>query len=167
MRQQVLEAIESARLNLDQALAGLEQVPETEAEIVGYTAHKLKNYLAVVGATADLLEVYFAGHPDEQVRVWVEGLQHAVQLMNHEAGRLMSSAHGRSAAFRFEKVDVGLLVFRACNFYRRKSAWKNMQLSTDVRPDCCFARADRVALAAVMDNLLSNAFKFSRKGSRI
>ena len=26
--------------------------------------------LVVVGATAELLEVYFAGHPDEQVKVW-------------------------------------------------------------------------------------------------
>lgn len=41
---QVMEALENARANLDQAIAGLEKIPEIDAETVGYTAHKLKNY---------------------------------------------------------------------------------------------------------------------------
>jgi signal transduction histidine kinase len=167
MKQDVMVAIENARVNLDQALAGLEHMPETNAEIVSYTAHKLKNYLTVVGATADLLEVYFAGHPDEQLKIWIEGLQHAVHLMNHDAGRLMQSANGTEPGFRLEKVDVALLVFRACNFYRRKAAWKNIQINTELQPDRCFASTDRVALSAVLDNLLSNAFKFSENGRKI
>ena len=66
---QVMEALENARANLDQAIAGLEKIPEIDAETVAYTAHKLKNFLAVVGAASELLEVYLAGHPDEQVQI--------------------------------------------------------------------------------------------------
>jgi uncharacterized protein YjaG (DUF416 family) len=79
MKKQVVEAIENAKVNLDQALAGLEKIPEIVAETVGYTAHKVNNYLMVVGATSELLEVYLAGHPDEQVHIWIKGLQHAIQ----------------------------------------------------------------------------------------
>ena len=70
-KKQVLEALESARANLDQAIADL----EIKAETVGYTAHKLNNYLTIFGATVDLLHISLSGHPDEQVQVWVEGLQ--------------------------------------------------------------------------------------------
>ena len=132
MKHDVMAAIERARGSLDQAMAGLEDMPETDAEMVSYTAHRLKNYLAVVGATAELIEVYFAGHPDEQVKIWIEGLQHAVHLMSHDAGRLLNTANGRDPVFKSEQVDVALLVFRVCNFYRRKADWKNIQIHTDL-----------------------------------
>jgi signal transduction histidine kinase len=167
MKQDVMAALESARVNLDQALAGLEHLPETDAQLVSYTVHKLKNYLTVVGATADLFEVYFAGSPDEQLRTWIEGVQHAVHLMHHDINRLMLSANGVEPAFKYEKVDMGLLVFRASNFYRRKSASKSIQVNADLQPDACFALTDRVAVAAVLDNLLSNAVKYSGTGKRV
>ncbi len=167
MKKQVVEALENARANLDQAIAGLETIPEIDAETVGYTAHKLKNYLTVVGATAELLEVYLAGHPDEQVRIWIEGLQHAVHLMKHDIGRLMLSANGTEPTFKLEKVDMALLTFRVCNFYRHKAAWKKIQIHSELMPDRCIAWTDRVAVAAVLDNLLSNALKFSENGKEI
>ena len=167
MKKQVMEALENARANLDQAIAGLETIPETEAESVGYTAHKLKNYLSVVGATAELLEVYLAGHPDEQVQIWIEGLQHSVHLMKHDVSRLMFSANGTEPKFKLEKVDMALLAFRGCNFYRHKAAWKKIQVNSELQPDCCFAWTDRVAVAVVLDNLLSNALKFSENGKQI
>ena len=164
---QVMEALENARANLDQAIAGLEKIPEIDAETVGYTAHKLKNYLAVVGAASELLEVYLAGHPDEQVQIWIEGLQHAVQLMKHDVGRLMFSANGTAPKFKLEKVDIALLAFRGCNFYRHKAAWKKIQVNSELQPDCCVAWTDRVAVAVILDNLLSNALKFSENGKQI
>lgn len=167
MKRQVVEALEKARANLDQAIAGLETIPETGNEAVGYTAHKLNNYLTVVGATAELLEVYLAGHPDDQVQIWIEGLQHAVQLMKHDIGYLMFSANGAEPKYKLEKVDLALLAFRACNFYRHKAAWKKIQVNSELQPDCCFAWTDRVAVAVVLDNLLSNALKFSENGKQI
>jgi signal transduction histidine kinase len=167
MKQQVAQALELARAHLDQAIAGLEKIPEIDSETVGYNAHKLKNYLTVVGAAADLLEVYLAGHPDEQVHIWIEGLQHALHLMKHDIDRLMFSTNGTEPKFKLEKVDMALLAFRACNFYRHKASWKNIQVNSELQPDCCFAWTDRVGIAVVLDNLLSNALKFSDSGKQI
>jgi signal transduction histidine kinase len=167
MKKQVVEAIENAKANLDEALAGLEKITGAEAETVGYTAHKLKNYLTIVGATSELLEVYLAGHPDEQLHTWIEGLQHAIQLMTHDVSRLMYSTNGVEPKLKCEKVDMALLAFRVCNFYRRKADWKKIQVNSELQPECCFAWTDRVAVAAVLDNLMSNALKFSENGKKI
>jgi two-component system sensor histidine kinase/response regulator len=167
MKKQVLEALENARSNLDEAIAGLETIPEVDGETVVYSAHKLNNYLMVVGAATELLEVYLAGHPDDQVQVWLEGIQHAVQLMKYDLSRLMLSTKGAEPKFKLEKVDLGLLAFRACNFYQRKAAWKKIQINSDLKPDCAFAWTDRVAVAVILDNLLSNALKFSVTGSQV
>jgi signal transduction histidine kinase len=167
VKKQIKEALENARTNLDQAIADLDTLPEIDAETVGYTAHKLKNYLTVVGATAELLEVYLAGHPDEQVKIWVEGLQHAIHLMKHDVGRLMISANGSELKLKLEKVDIALLAFRMCNFYRHKAAWKKIEINSEFESDGCLAWTDRVSVAVVLDNLLSNALKFSETGKQI
>jgi signal transduction histidine kinase len=167
MKHQVMEALESARSNLDLAIADLEILPDIDAETVGYTGHKLKNYLNVAGAAVELLRVYLAGHPDEQVHIWIEGLQHAVHLMKHETSRLMFSASGTEPEFKLEKVDMALMAFRGCNFYRHRAAWKKIQINSELQADGCFALTDRVAVAVALDNLMSNALKFSQQGKQI
>jgi signal transduction histidine kinase len=167
MKTQILDALSSAKANLDQAIADLEKIPAIDAEDLGYTAHKLKNYLTVVGATAELLEVYLAGSPDEQIHIWIEGLRHAIELMKHDIDRLMRSAVGTESKVKLEKVDMALLAFRCCNFYRQKAAWKKIQINSELQPGYCFAWTDRVAVAVVLDNLLSNALKYSENGKQI
>ena len=105
-----IEAIENAKASLDQAMTELEKVPEFDPATVAYAAHALKNYIAVSGAVTDLLKVYLSGHPDDQVRIWIEGLQHALQLMNHTVNQLVHSAKGIEPKLKFEKVDMGLSV---------------------------------------------------------
>jgi len=167
MKNQIRDALSSAKANLDQAIADLEKIPAIDAEDLGYTAHKLKNYLTVVGAAVELLEVYLAGSPDEQIHIWIEGLRHAIELMKHDIERLMRSAVGTESKVKLEKVDMALLAFRCCNFYRQKAAWKNIRINSELQPGYCFAWTDRVAVAVVLDNLLSNALKFSENGKQI
>jgi signal transduction histidine kinase len=167
VKKSVTDALEEAKGKLDEALRGLETLSEIDPSTVAYSAHELENYLTVAGAGADLLLVATAGYADEQVKRWIEGIQHVVQLMAHSVHRLNLSTNTTGAKFAFLKVDMGLLVFRACNFYQRKAEWKKIQVITDLAPDRFFAKTDPVAVAAVMDNLLSNAFKFSASGKRI
>jgi len=157
----VTDALEDAKGKLDEALRGLEALSEIDPSTVAYSAHELENYLSVAGAAADLLRVATAEYADEQVKRWIEGIQHVVQLMTHSVHRLSLTTNTTGAKFAFRKVDMGLLVFRACNFYQRKAEWKKIQVITDLAPDRFFAKTDPIAVAAVMDNLLSNAFKFS------
>src|SRR5207244_3339161 len=63
-----------------------------------------------------------------------------------------------------EPVDVSVLIERVCHFYRRKAAEKQISITPDLHVEEPDARADRVAVAVVMDNLLSNAIKYSPHG---
>jgi len=83
------------------------------------------------------------------------------------AGQLMNSSAGPSMTMRLETVDMGALVGRVCDFYRRIADAKDIRLVYAPEPDVPEVRADRVALAAVMDNLLSNAIKYSPHGARV
>jgi len=166
-KKKVAANIERAKADLDLALADLDKLPDIDSQTFSYCAHALNNYLMVAGAATELLGVSLAGHPDDQVRIWVEGLRHAINLMTHSVRRMMNESNGHEPELKFEKVDSALLIFRVCNFYQRKAEWKKIQINCEAEPDLPLAWMDRVAFAAVMDNLLSNALKFSERGKSV
>jgi two-component system, sensor histidine kinase LadS len=160
-------AIARAQVDLIDALAQLKKVPAVEARSVAFTAHALSNYLTITGGAVELILQRLADHPDPQLRVWLEGVQHATDLMTHTVSQLLTAAVTTEAKLRFEKVDLPLLVQRTCNHYQRIADRKKMRVIVDAMVDVPPAWTDRVAVASVLDNLLSNAIKYSQLGKQV
>jgi signal transduction histidine kinase len=168
IKDRVATAIVNARADLEQALGDLERLPAFDPGAVVFAAHALTNYLTVAEGTVDLLLLALADHPNAQVRSWLEGVHQTTSLMSHIAGELMKHASITSAPkLRFDKLDLPLLVQRACAFYRRKADRKKIRITWESQVTHPFVRADRVAVAAVLDNLLSNAVKYSLPDKQI
>jgi signal transduction histidine kinase len=164
----VVDALRRARTDLDTALADMEHVAALDPSQVSFAAHALGNFLMVVTATSDMLLEALADHPDQDVRTWLEGLQHAAGLMSHIVGQLGNvSAIAPEAQLRPEEVDLIVACGRACEFYRRIAERKEIDIIYEPTIAKALVRTDRVAAAAVLDNLLSNAVKYSPGGRRI
>ncbi len=162
VKDQVAAAIVQARSDLEQALADLDRLPAFDPGTVAFAAHALSNFLTVTGCTADLLLAALADHPDSRIRDWLQGIQQATNMMSHITTDLMTNASITSVpSLKFERVDLPLMIQRACAFYQRKAALKQLRISWEIQAHQPYARADRVAVAAVIDNLLSNAVKYS------
>lgn len=163
----VAAAIARAQLELVEALAQLERIPAFDARAVAFTAHALSNYLTITGGAVELTLHRLANHPDPQLRVWLEGVQHATDLMTDTVSQLMRGSVTSDSKLRFEKVDLPLLVQRTCNHYERIAARKTIRLIVDSTAEVPPAWTDRVAVASVLDNLLSNAVKYSQSGQQV
>jgi len=163
----VAAAIARAQVDLVDALAQLEKVPVVEARSVAFTAHALSNYLTITGGAVELILQRLADHPDPQLRVWLEGVQHATDLMTHTVSQLLSAAVTTEAKLRFEEVDLPLLVKRICDHYQRIGDRKTIRVIVDSMVGVPPAWTDRVAVASVLDNLLSNAIKYSQPGKQV
>lgn len=166
-RSEVAAAIQRAQADLEQALADLDKLPAVDVRSLGLAAHALSNFLTVSGAVVDGLMLSLRDHPEPQVRIWLEGLRHATNLMVHTVSQLMNSSAAVEPSLRFEAVDLAWLVQSACAYYRRAAVAKGIRITTDVSPEVPVVWADRVAVAAVLDNLLSNAVKYSPSGKDI
>jgi signal transduction histidine kinase len=166
-KDQISASIVRARAELEHALTSLEKLPALDHKVVGFTAHALNNYLHLTGGTVDLLRQSLADHPDPQINTWLDGLQHVTTLMTHTVSQLMCTAVSAETQFRFEQVDLGLLVSRVCAFYQRVATRKQITITQSVLPGLPPVWTDRVAVAAVLDNLLSNAVKYSPGGGRV
>ena len=159
--------IERAKADLELALSELEKLPAFDPGTFAYAAHALGNYLNVVGAHAELLQVALADHPDTRVRILLDGLQHATNLMAHTVSRLLNTSMTGEPRLKRERVDMSLLTQRACGYYQRIADRKQIQMTYQPQADFLYAWTDRVAVSAVWDNLLSNAVKYSPPGTTI
>jgi len=163
----VASAIARAQADLEVAMAELERMPAADAGSVAFAAHALNNYLTVTEGTIELILMRLVDHPDAQIRAWLEGVQHAGKLMARTVSQLMNASPNTELKLRFEKVDLPALAQRVCTYYQRVADRKAIRMITDSSGDVPPVWTDRVAVAAVLDNLVSNAVKYSPPGKQI
>ena len=160
-------AIARAQASLEEAVAELDKLPAVDAQSIGLSAHALSNFLTVSSVVVDFLLTALHDHPERQVRVWLEGLSHATNLMAHTVSQLMSNSAGVVSRLQVDVFELPVLVERACAYYRGRAQQKGIELIFDAESDLPPVQTDRVLVSAILDNLLSNAAKYSPRGKRI
>src|SRR4030095_2471574 len=166
-KQKVIASISDARNQLDSALSDLEKLPAFDSSSVPFTAHALSNFLTVAEGTTELLRRELPADADPELPRLLNGLRHATQLMMHSVSQLMNNAPIGDFRLRFEKIDLVLLVQRACAYYQRLAMRKDLRIVFEPNDNVHSVWSDRVAVAAILDNLLSNAVKYSPSGKSI
>ena len=159
--------IAKAKIELEEALLQIEQLPAFDTDTISFAAHALNNYLTVSFATVDLIRITLKDHPDPQIHTWLKGLQHVSNLMTHTVSQLMNASASGKPQFIFDKVNFPLFVQRGCDYYQRIAERKQIRIAFNQEGDMPPVWADRVAAGAAMDNLLSNAVKYSESGTEI
>jgi signal transduction histidine kinase len=156
-RNRTAESIGRAKAELDRALAELDGIRSADPATVGLVAHAMSNYITVTTATVELLQLTLRDHPEGGVQIWLEGIAHAANLMQHSMGRLVAVSTPRDFPLKLDYVNVALLIQRACDYYRRRAEAQRIRIVVESRGSIPLVWADRVALAVVADNLLAGA----------
>jgi signal transduction histidine kinase len=156
-----VESITKARIELDRALAELDQLRTFDPALLGVVAHAMSNYITVTTATVEMLQISLRDYPDADVPIWLEAIAHAANLMQHSIGRLVAVGAPRDFPLKLDFVNLAVLVQRACDYHRRRAEPRGVRIVVDVAGSIPLLWADRVALAVVADNLLSNAVQVS------
>jgi signal transduction histidine kinase len=159
-----IASIELARAELEGALEQLRELPTLDPNTIRYAAHAMKNYLTVTSVGVDLLSRALADYPNRDVGIWLEGLRHTTKLMTQTVRLLTNASVAIKLDLKWEKVDLPTLVQRACNYYNVQAREKRIQIVFESSAKSPHVWTDRVATAVVLDNLLSNALKFSGPG---
>ncbi len=166
-KDRIASAISLAQSNLADALSALERLPAFDPSSVAFASHALNNFLTVTDGTVELLLLRLKDTEDDQVLTWLKAVKHATHLMARTVSQLMTATVQPETKLRFERVDLPLLVQRACQYYDRLASRKNISVTVTAAEAVPQVWTDRVAVAAVLDNLLSNAVKYSPPGKPI
>ena len=163
----VAAAIVSAQERLHDALAALEALPVLDPDAIGFATHALNNYLTIMGGTLELLLEALQAYPDPQIPAWLGGLLHVTDLMTHTVSRLVTTTPLETKHLVFARVELPVSVQRVCHYYQRHAERKQLTIHLDTSAVVPPVWTDRMAVVMVLNNVLSNAIKFSPPGKSI
>jgi two-component system sensor histidine kinase/response regulator len=145
----------------------LQRLAEEKDELLNLMAHDLKNGLAAIRLHAEFL----ARHAPElgpPARQCVDTLSHEAVRLAECIGELLASQASGPQPLRLAPVDLVVHVREAVDAHRPLAEAKGQRLDFEVPgAEPCVVLADAAALRQVLDNLVSNAIKFSPPGRRV
>ena len=139
-------------------------------EILGTVAHDLKNPLGVIlGRTEMLTELIAAGSTKEGIATQIDHIRDATKRLTAMVDHLISDAMADAfdITIRREPVDLSALVSDVAEANRPSAVNKQQQITVSApgHSDLTMCDADRMREA--IDNLVSNAIKYSPIGGKI
>src|SRR5512139_1297346 len=138
-------------------------------EILGTVAHDLKNPLGVIlGRTEMLKELISTGASESGITAQVDHIRDATKRLTTMVDHLISDAMADAfdITIRREPVDVALLVQEVTEA-NQPLAVNKQQAITVTAPSNIVTMCDTDRIREAIDNLISNAVKYSPIGGRI
>jgi two-component system sensor histidine kinase/response regulator len=149
-------------LALKQTRDRLKRIAEDKDELLGILAHDLKNHLGGMQMSAQLLHDRAAELSDSRLtRMSGNILNASNQMFSFVKEFLANTAADRGYTLKLEPVSIAAASSAAVQRYADAAARKSLAFDEDYSPDKPLVMADPGALDQVIDNLVSNAVKFS------
>jgi signal transduction histidine kinase/CheY-like chemotaxis protein len=160
----------SANERLDSQWKTLRRANEFKNEVLGTVAHDLRNPLGVILGRTELMNELVAMEPPpaEKLRDQLGHIRASAGQMTELVNDLISDAmmDAHNIAIRHERVDLAPILGEIVTA-NRALAEKKEQTIQVVAPPHQFWNCDRDRLREAVDNLVSNAIKYSPRGGRI
>jgi two-component system sensor histidine kinase/response regulator len=154
-------------LALKAARDHLRQLAEDKDELLGILAHDLKNHLGGMQMSVQLLRDRAKTHGDERLdRITANVLHSTEQMFSFVREFLANSAADRDLPLALEAVQLNQLAAAAVQHYEETARRKDITLQHEPGGDFAVS-VDREAMDQVLDNLISNAIKFSPPGRTV
>jgi signal transduction histidine kinase/CheY-like chemotaxis protein len=138
-------------------------------EILGTVAHDLKNPLGVIlGRTEMLTELIGADSSKQSITAQVEHIRDATKRLTSMVDHLISDAMADAfdITIRREPVDIAALVSEVAEANKPSAMNKQQVIAVSAPPDR-FTMCDSDRMREAIDNLISNAIKYSPIGGKI
>jgi len=134
-------------------------------EFLGIAAHDLKNPLTVIGGSAELLGMTT---DPASVRKLSEAIGASTKRMRELIANLLDVNAIEQGKFtsNIERCDLSALVLQSVENNRPNAARKEIAICVGPS-EGTWARADRGATVQILDNLISNAIKYSPKKTSV
>lgn len=162
-------ALMQANRRLSSQWMRLQRANGFKNEILGTVAHDLKNPLGVIlGRTEMLTELISAGSSKESVTAQVEHIRDATKRLTSMVDHLISDAMADAfdISIRREPVDIAALVSEVADANQPLAVNKQQTITVSAPPNIV-TMCDTDRMREAIDNLVSNAIKYSPIGGRI
>lgn len=165
---EVNREITNLQRELARQKAELARLNERKNEFMGIAAHDLRSPLSVIQGFSSLL-LRHPQMPEEERNELLTMITDSVRDMLEMLNNLLNIAEIESGKLRLTPADTDIYEYmeRIVQRNRPLADQKNIQLYLDLQADLPRLSFDPRRIQQVMDNLLSNAFKFSQRDTQV
>jgi len=147
----------------------LQELDDLKAEFVSHITHELRSPLTAIHAGTQLLMEEIPGPVNEAQRETLELMvESSRQLIDMISSLLdLSKIDAGMMEYRIVSTDLKRVIDTAVNKIRLLADRERIRIVIEAPRGPIFAPVDEIRMQQVLDNLLSNALKFSREGGSI
>lgn len=158
-----------ARRELEESHARLAALNHEKDQMFGVAAHDLRGPLAVIMGFAEHALKLMNEGDERPNRHALEVIRNEAEQMNHFLGTLLdlNELERGGAALRISDCDLVAACGQAVNRHGPQAGEKAITLQFDCALERLGVRAARSGLRRLLDNLISNAVKFTPAGGRV
>lgn len=138
-------------------------------DFVANASHELRTPLAAIKGFLETLEDPKAGKDDATRARFLKIMYDEADRMQRLVEDLMSLSRIEAEKFELpsDRIDLSDLVGEARDFYIHSRGKKESDIVLNLPDHIPLVHGDRAQLAQVINNLLSNAFKYGKKGTPV
>ncbi len=150
-----------------QVNAKLQMLNMEKSEILGIVSHDLKNPIGGVRGLAELMQQGYIG--TDQMAVVAGQIVETSDRMFDLVSNLLDMNQLETGKMRFSivTVDVALLLNFTADSFKINAQNKGIQLHLDIAPTLHPIQADERAMTQILENIISNALKYSPLGKSV
>jgi signal transduction histidine kinase/CheY-like chemotaxis protein len=160
----------AAKERLENQSERLKRANSFKSEVLGTVAHDLKNPLGVILGRTEMLTEFLAMSPvpQDSARAQIEHIRQSARRLTAMVDDLIGDARADAVdiAVHSYRLDLANLVSETAEANRKLASGKDQALHVTVEPEL-FVHGDVERLREAVDNLVSNAVKYSPIGGRI
>ena len=138
-------------------------------DFIATISHEFKTPLTSILMGADLLSNDFVGPINDEQREIIDTLKEDGQQLNELVNDLLelSKVESSSVIYQFSTVSVSACVQKCLHQFRPRAKKVGVVLEERLQPDLPLVWADMAKIIWVLNNLVSNALKYTANGDRI
>jgi PAS domain S-box-containing protein len=145
------------------------EVDRLKNEFISTVSHELRTPMTSIKGYSDLLVSERVGTLSEQQRRFVRVIKDNADRLTALVNDILDLSRIETGRIKLqiEALDLVKLVNRAAESFQGQMAEKSVKLSSDLPPRLPSVRGDETRVAQILENLISNAWKYTGAGGRV